>query len=102
MILDCGEGSWGQLVRLLGRTAASRVAAHLTAVYVSHHHADHHIGLISLLQARAAALTEAGAKVGVVTHVSRLSQALVQYMKSYNARQPVSYSFSAYIFIYAP
>ena len=73
MLLDCGEGSWGQLVRLLGRNEAEAVAAHLTAIYVSHHHADHHMGLITLLQARAHALRSKGLAVRNAMHTKRLS-----------------------------
>ncbi|XP_030369122.1 ribonuclease Z, mitochondrial [Scaptodrosophila lebanonensis] len=52
VILDCGEGTYGQIVRLYGRKQAFHVMRHLQAVYISHLHADHHIGLISLLLER--------------------------------------------------
>jgi len=56
LILDCGEGTLGQLVRLRGRAGAEAVLRGLKAVWVSHLHADHHLGLISLLLYRQAAL----------------------------------------------
>jgi ribonuclease Z len=49
IVLDCGEGTLGQLVRLHG-PAAQAVLASLKCVAVSHLHADHHLGLVSLLQ----------------------------------------------------
>ncbi|SPP74092.1 ribonuclease Z, mitochondrial [Drosophila guanche] len=52
MLLDCGEGTYGQIVRLYGSTKAAEVLRQLQAVYVSHLHADHHIGLIGLLRER--------------------------------------------------
>jgi ribonuclease BN (tRNA processing enzyme) len=44
MILDCGEGSLSQLVRLHGFARAQQILRDLKAVYVSHQHADHHLG----------------------------------------------------------
>lgn len=52
IMLDCGEGTAGQVVRYFGPEGASRIFASLRAVYVSHLHADHHIGLIGILQNR--------------------------------------------------
>ena len=44
MLLDCGEGSYGQLRRRYG-AAADGVIARLRCVWISHIHADHHAGL---------------------------------------------------------
>ncbi|KAH8272861.1 hypothetical protein KR018_005778 [Drosophila ironensis] len=52
VLLDCGEGTYGQIVRLYGSSKAEEVLRQLQAVYVSHLHADHHIGLIGLLRKR--------------------------------------------------
>lgn len=43
-MLDCGEGTAGQVVRFFGPERAARIFATLRAVYISHLHADHHIG----------------------------------------------------------
>ncbi|XP_014248785.1 ribonuclease Z, mitochondrial [Cimex lectularius] len=51
ILLDCGEGTYGQLVRYFGPEEVEKVLNHIKAVYVSHLHADHHIGLIGLLKA---------------------------------------------------
>ena len=49
ILLDCGEGTLGQLDRLFGRTAADDVLRNLSAIFISHMHIDHHFGLIGLL-----------------------------------------------------
>uniref|UniRef100_A0A8D8W545 Zinc phosphodiesterase ELAC protein 2 n=1 Tax=Cacopsylla melanoneura TaxID=428564 RepID=A0A8D8W545_9HEMI len=53
MLLDCGEGTLSQLVRLFGPRQLDDILSQLGAIYISHLHADHHLGLISLIQARA-------------------------------------------------
>lgn len=52
VMLDCGEDSYGQLIRYYGPERAKEVLGRLKMVYVSHHHADHHIGLIRLIKER--------------------------------------------------
>ncbi|XP_050346444.1 ribonuclease Z, mitochondrial [Nymphalis io] len=58
MLMDCGEGTFGQLVRFFGPKKVNAFLRTLKAIYISHLHADHHIGLIDLLQARRQALEE--------------------------------------------
>lgn len=55
MILDCGEGTFGQLFRFHGPSKINQVLTELKAIYISHLHADHHLGLINILKARAEA-----------------------------------------------
>lgn len=50
MLLDAGEGTFGQMVRLCGGVdAAKRDIANLECIWISHLHADHHLGLTRLL-----------------------------------------------------
>ncbi|KAB0794016.1 hypothetical protein PPYR_13636 [Photinus pyralis] len=56
ILLDCGEGTFGQLVRFFGPDKSDEVLANIKAIFVSHLHADHHIGLIGVLQGRRRAL----------------------------------------------
>ena len=51
ILLDCGEGTLGQLHRLLGAAGVARALATLRCVWISHLHADHHLGLARLLAA---------------------------------------------------
>lgn len=48
ILLDCGEGTTFQLVRLVGPAQASTIIAALDFVWLSHAHADHHLGLLDV------------------------------------------------------
>lgn len=52
ILLDCGEGTWGQMIRFYGEEEATDLLAKLKLIYISHLHADHHIGLINILNTR--------------------------------------------------
>ena len=52
MLLDVGEGSLGQLAALYEGEALSHVLVNLKAIWISHPHADHHLGLMKVLVAR--------------------------------------------------
>nr|KAF6415581.1 elaC ribonuclease Z 2 [Molossus molossus] len=59
LLLDCGEGTFGQLCRHFGDDV-DRVLGTLAAVFVSHLHADHHTGLLNILLQRERALASLG------------------------------------------
>lgn len=52
LLLDAGEGCLAQLTRTYGAGGAAAQVAALAAVWVSHRHADHMLGLPALLAAR--------------------------------------------------
>jgi ribonuclease Z len=57
VLLDAGEGTWGQLARKFGDDLTStssvwQVLRELKCVFISHLHGDHHIGLAKLLAMR--------------------------------------------------
>ncbi|KAL0223110.1 hypothetical protein P9112_002500 [Eukaryota sp. TZLM1-RC] len=52
VLIDCGEGSFGQLYRLFGPDKIQRILASLSLVYITHDHADHNLGLWRLLYER--------------------------------------------------
>ena len=64
--MDCGEATYGQIVRFFGHEKAAHVLSNLIAVYISHLHADHHIGLIGLLQGRQHAIERTRSDAGPV------------------------------------
>lgn len=49
ILVDCGEGALGQLRRRYGRRRTEDVVSGLVAVWISHMHADHHLGLPHIL-----------------------------------------------------
>ncbi|KAL6776440.1 hypothetical protein ACKKBG_A21130 [Auxenochlorella protothecoides x Auxenochlorella symbiontica] len=51
ILLDCGEGTAGQLTRTLGAVAARTLLATLRVLWVSHRHADHMGGVPGVLRA---------------------------------------------------
>ncbi|RDA94848.1 hypothetical protein CP533_4236 [Ophiocordyceps camponoti-saundersi (nom. inval.)] len=50
-IFDCGEGTLGQMKRALGEAETKSVLGQLKCILISHLHADHHLGLVSLIEA---------------------------------------------------
>ncbi|XP_063972569.1 ribonuclease Z, mitochondrial [Diachasmimorpha longicaudata] len=52
ILLDCAEGTLGQLIRFFGKDGVDEVLRSIKGVYISHLHADHHLGVISILQRR--------------------------------------------------
>lgn len=57
VLLDCGEGTWGQLIRLYGddpehKSGVWEVLRDIKCIFLSHVHGDHHIGLSKLLSMR--------------------------------------------------
>ena len=57
VLLDAGEGTWGQLIRRFGEDGpdsqhVNNILENLKCIFVSHVHADHHMGLAKLLRQR--------------------------------------------------
>lgn len=52
ILLDAGEGTYGQICRKFGRDGAEKILRNLRIVFISHLHADHHLGIARILNAR--------------------------------------------------
>lgn len=50
LLLDCGEGTYGQLVRKFGPGGTEGILNRLTAILISHLHADHQLGVPGILE----------------------------------------------------
>jgi ribonuclease Z len=48
-LLDCGENTLGQLRRCFGYQQADDILRDLRAIYISHSHADHHLGTVGVI-----------------------------------------------------
>eukprot|EP01091_Cochliopodium_minus_P014838 TRINITY_DN5116_c0_g1_i1.p1 TRINITY_DN5116_c0_g1~~TRINITY_DN5116_c0_g1_i1.p1 ORF type:complete len:844 (-),score=281.12 TRINITY_DN5116_c0_g1_i1:64-2595(-) len=51
-MMDCGEGSWGQMVRRYGIDLAEKILLRMKFIFISHNHADHHLGISRVLKQR--------------------------------------------------
>nr|CCA14725.1 conserved hypothetical protein [Albugo laibachii Nc14] len=49
-LLDCGEGTFGNLCRHYGRKEGIQRISNLCGIWISHHHADHQAGIVTLLE----------------------------------------------------
>ncbi|GIQ84402.1 hypothetical protein KIPB_005886 [Kipferlia bialata] len=50
VLVDAGEGTLGQMVRYLGQEMTDRVLSSLLMVYITHSHADHYLGLFTVVR----------------------------------------------------
>lgn len=52
VLFDCGEATFLQMNRFYGREVTNKILQSLGVVFISHNHADHHFGLIKLIEHR--------------------------------------------------
>lgn len=70
ILLDCGEGTLQQLTIHFGPVKADQILCNLKAIFTSHRHADHHLGLVSIIQARQRAFSKQGLEVELLNLLS--------------------------------
>ena len=61
ILLDCGEGCLGAMRRYLGDDGCLNALKTLKMVWISHHHPDHCLGILAVLEARYKALRQQSA-----------------------------------------
>ncbi|KAJ8037718.1 Zinc phosphodiesterase ELAC protein 2 [Holothuria leucospilota] len=49
VLMDCGEGTFNQICRFYG-DKTDEVMSNLRCIFISHRHADHHVGLLQILK----------------------------------------------------
>uniref|UniRef100_A0A6B2KYN5 ribonuclease Z n=1 Tax=Arcella intermedia TaxID=1963864 RepID=A0A6B2KYN5_9EUKA len=79
ILLDCGEGTLGQIYRLYGNDFET-ILKNVKLVFISHIHADHHLGLVRVLSYR----TELGCPPVTVIGPTVLSYWLKEYLEIQN------------------
>jgi len=52
ILMDCGEGTLGQIIRHFGENNYRNEIKKIKAIYISHAHGDHQLGLMSVLNER--------------------------------------------------
>ncbi|XP_059204795.1 zinc phosphodiesterase ELAC protein 2 isoform X2 [Centropristis striata] len=81
LLLDCGEGTFGQLCRHYG-DGVDEALSKISTVFISHLHADHHTGLLMLLYQRKRALTMLGEAFSPVLLVAPLQ--IMSWLNQYH------------------
>jgi ribonuclease Z len=91
--LDCGEGTYGQMVRLYGAEGAAERLLRLRCVWISHIHADHHVGVVTIL-ARRRELLEARGEPDAKPPLVVGPQPLRRFLAAFDAVEPLAYEFA--------
>ena len=95
VIVDCGEGSFGQLCRAYGADAAREKVKRLRCAWISHIHADHHVGLPTILVERRNAMIRAGVKREDIEPLLVIGPApLRRFLNAFSQVEPLDYVFA--------
>ncbi|KAJ1130776.1 hypothetical protein NDU88_009124 [Pleurodeles waltl] len=81
LLLDCGEGTFGQLCRHYG-DEVDMILCNISAVFLSHIHADHHTGLLNVLLEREKAFKTLGKTFSPVLLITPLQ--IVTWLNQYS------------------
>ncbi|RAL48093.1 hypothetical protein DM860_017884 [Cuscuta australis] len=81
ILLDCGEGTLGQLKRRFGIEGADEAVKSLRCIWISHIHADHHTGLARVLALRRKLLKEVPHDPLIVVGPRQLKRFLDAYQR---------------------
>lgn len=78
ILLDCGEGICSQIHRFYG-SQAPQIFRRIKAIFVSHTHLDHHIGLLEMFRMRKIYLPKFRIPLLLIAPVSDLKSWLTLY-----------------------
>ncbi len=87
ILLDCGEGTLGSMHRIFGESATKEIVNNLKMVWISHHHADHMLGVRGLLDFHARVCSRALTLIGPTKlkewlEVSKFPESYYRFMHS--------------------
>ncbi|KAI3398444.1 hypothetical protein diail_9125 [Diaporthe ilicicola] len=71
-LFDCGENTLGQLRRMYGDDGTDEILRDLKVIWISHLHADHHLGTASLIKAWKDASASDQSRLAVASHVGMI------------------------------
>lgn len=106
-LLDCGEGTLGQLRRLFGPEKLKEVFKDLKMIWISHLHADHHLGTASVIRAwydsvhggNAAPRTEPSDRAEVISALNEKDNLVVvsetdmiKWLEEYSTVEPLGFN----------
>ncbi|XP_076652288.1 ribonuclease Z isoform X2 [Halictus rubicundus] len=86
ILLDCAEGSLCQIIRLYGNSEAVNIIRDIKAIFLSHKHADHHMGVVGILKAREKVTTD---KVYIL-----LPQEIADWLHFYDKMDRISHLYT--------
>lgn len=88
-LFDAGESTLGQLRRMYGLTKTEEILADLKAIWISHLHADHHLGTVSIIKAwrDITASSSPLPRLLVATHINMLD-----WLREYSEVEDYGYS----------
>lgn len=85
-LLDCGENTLGQLRRAYGYEGAEKILSELRCIFISHMHADHHLGTMSIIDS----WQKATAGTSSVLSIS-CPDVMRRFIEEYSQVQPVDF-----------
>ena len=88
ILMDCGESSLGQLYKRFGQQETEKILKSLRFVWISHIHADHHMGLASIIGARSRVLGNDCEPLLIIG-----PRPLRKMLKLYSALEPMRFSY---------
>jgi ribonuclease Z len=93
-LLDCGEDTIGQLRRAFPAQELAQVLRNLQGIWISHLHADHHLGTVSVIQERAKAFDALGDQGKNLdrTIVVMSEEGMLSFLKDYSSIEPTLFS----------
>ena len=86
-LFDCGENTIGQLRRMYSAAELRGILQNLRAIWISHLHADHHLGTISVLQERAKAFEGLGSEVNRTIYLISEPN-MLDFVREYSSVEP--------------